>query len=42
MLVFEGLENSGPFLFHVVAGLRGAVVIPLKNFVHLSAENFNG
>ena len=24
MLVFEGLENSGPFLFHVVAGLRGS------------------
>lgn len=23
MLVFEGLEKSGPFLFHVVAGLRG-------------------
>ena len=32
MLVFEGLENSGPFLFHVIARLRKSRSNPIKKF----------
>ena len=37
MLVFEGLENSGPFLFHVVAGLRRSRGNPIEKI-----RTFNG